>query len=170
MKTSLALLIALVAVTASAQTPEDELAVISAAVLHHYDMSQPYITEPVLLGHVTENLAPAKPNLWTAEALEAYEAANATSIAIAADIELPRNVTIGDVTQYRNTHTGTLVFRIARPAFVSADHAYVRYDFVAHERTPKSIYSSMLVELQKNGKQWKVVGAVIPATPSPGNK
>ncbi len=166
MKTSLALLITLLAVSASAQTRADELAVISASVLHHYDMSQPYITEPVLLGHVTEKLAPAKPNLWTPEALEAYEAANASSIAIPSDIELPKNVTIGDVARYRKTHNGTLVFRVARPAFVSADHAYVRYDFVAHEQIPKSTYSSMLLELQKTGKQWKVVGGVIPATAS----
>lgn len=128
MKTIAALLITVVAASASAQSSSDELAVISATVLHHYDMSQPYITEPVLLGHRTEKLAPAKPNLWTPEALEAYEAANASSIDIASDIELPKNVTVSDVAQYRSTHNGTLVFRIARPAFVSADHAYVRYD------------------------------------------
>ncbi|HYK04032.1 MAG TPA: hypothetical protein VE974_19920 [Thermoanaerobaculia bacterium] len=168
MKTSLALLITLFAVTAFAQTSADEVAVISASVLHHYSQSQPYITEPVLLGQVTEKLAPAKPNLWTPEALEAYEAANASSIAIAAGIELPENVTIGDVTRYRNTHNGTLVFRIARPAFVSADHAYVRYDFVPHELIPKSTYASTLLELRKHGGQWRVVGGVIPATASAG--
>ncbi len=169
MKPSLALLITLFAVTAFAQTPADELAVISASILHHYDMSQPYITEPVLLSHVTEKLAPAKPNLWTPEALEAYEAANARSIAIA-DIELPKNVTIGDVTRYRQTHNGTLVFRIARPAFVSADQAYVRYDFVPHDQTPKSTYASTLLELRKHGGQWKVTGGVIPAVREPGDK
>jgi hypothetical protein len=162
MKTFVAALIALFAVAASAQTPADELAVISATVLHHYDMTQPYIDGPVLLGSRTEKLAPADPQSWDSEALEAYEKANASSIAIT-NIELPPNVTIADVTRYRENHGGTLVFRVARPAFVGEDHAYVRYDFVPGEATRKTQYASSVVELRKRGERWTVVGGYTPA-------
>ena len=155
-----------------AQTPQDELDVIEAALKAQFENIMPYV-ESWVVSSSTEALTPGAERSAFVRVSEDFARRNEKPLTISA-VELAPGAVFDDLSQFtteagfdweafERLHPGadTYIVRVARPGFYGVDGAVVRMDIQRGSGNGRSVTAQLIVDRSEG--EWNVVGGEFPA-------
>ena|SRR5688500_10116535 len=171
LRSTAALLFLLAPSVVAAQTRDDEMRVIEAALRYHFDETMPYV-ESWVVSWKTEPLTPGAAGSAFDAVRADYLTRNESPLELA-ELALPPTAEQADLSSFTAPagfdwpaferafpKPGTYTARVSRPGFSDLTHAVVRVDtWSSVKRAPLTTQ----IYLAKSGDRWVVVGGESPA-------